>query len=235
METKQRTKIALLAGISLGVIVLAALGVLLSTTVFAQPAASQAPPAAPFAAAAEPAEAQKQKSEAVFTAQAGDTAMQLSRVSLSDGQLTFRLCFEVPFESDWAADQMVLVAGGREIRDNYAGMLIEGMAEVEGRAMQCSLNRFQLPAGVTASKMQLIVERIANSAAEQPDCAAAQEKLDAAGAGIKFTCRHEEWSFGYDILEKPADMSELEARRVVSDSFHEVISGPWVFDVEAAN
>lgn len=227
MKNKSYTRTAYLSLIVLLVIALVGVGLLLSGAVFAKPNGGEAASASHFLEE----NANTQTGPAAYTAEAGGVWMQLSDLKVSSAQLSFKLCYEVPFESDWAADRMALIAGERELRDQYATMLLEGMTQVEGRSVQCTLNRFQLPAGISLAGARIVIERIATSAPEQPDCEAAQQKLIQSGVPIRFTCQHGEYSFGFEVLEKPAEMSDLEARAVVSDAFQDVITGPWVFEV----
>lgn len=63
-----------------------------------------------------------------------------------------------------------------------------------------------------------------------------QAALDARNIGIKVDCRHEEYTSGVEVLDKPASMSLDEAENILhsNDLFLDLrgIRGPWVFEYE---
>jgi len=63
-----------------------------------------------------------------------------------------------------------------------------------------------------------------------------QAALDARNTGIKVNCRHEEYTSGVEVLDKPVSMSLEEAEIILhgKDLFLDIrgIRGPWVFEYE---
>jgi len=64
---------------------------------------------------------------------------------------------------------------------------------------------------------------------EQPDCKQAQEKLDA--RSIVIQCHHDDHSFSYDIVQKPASITTTQAHDLVYDSLIDTVEGPWIFQI----
>ncbi len=166
-----------------------------------------------------------------MSAFAGDQKVDIPWMSISPSQIAFQLCLDTPFPSDWGPKNLTLQIGGKVYTD-FSTLYDENPKAPDAPPYQCTLNKIPLFGDEPISEFTLTIEQISDSIPEQPDCDAAQEKLDQAGYAIKFTCDHQEFFFGYEVVEKPAEMSDLEAQQIVDDSFHHVIRGPWVFEIK---
>ncbi len=148
-------------------------------------------------------------------------------------------CYRLPSSDDWelgiTAEDVVLTVGGVDIPQRYAA-LTEGMYDgnVKG-SRRCAYIVFPVPADLKENEYTITIYRFLTSTPDVPDCNKTQEKLNQAQAGIVIQCFDEVTDSGgvsgFDIIQKPDDMSDVQARKLVNDSFSEIVQGPWIFPI----
>ena len=140
----------------------------------------------------------------------------------------------MPTQEDWIVgsdpeDTFVIIDGEKTSLSGF-GIIYYRTSYKGGNSHRCDALNFPV-ANPNIGKMSLTINEFYTSVPEVPDCAAAQKKLDEAGMGITFTCNSGPGFFGYDITQKPENMSDNDARTIVFDSFSSHAKGPWVFEI----
>jgi TolB protein len=161
-------------------------------------------------------------------------AVELRAVQRDGDTLRADLCFHFPnTATNWVlglrSPQVTLHSQGSTLGmggDALTGWLTAPTGEAIGR---CDQVTFAAPAALDLSRFTITVQRLMTPEAESPDCAAAQAKLDRAGAGIVIACHTAGQSFNFDIVTQPLTLTQQAAGELVLDSFSDIFPGPWAF------
>ena len=95
---------------------------------------------------------------------------------------------------------------------------------------RCDRFYFNVPDRPLDGVYHLTVEHLVGEWAKSEDCPGIQEKLEADKTGIRIQCLPDSAGFfSYGIIERPEDMTDLEASYIVDDYAGEVVAGPWEF------
>jgi hypothetical protein len=159
--------------------------------------------------------------------------VELLNARILDGQLTIDLCHQLPTQEDWIfgnhPKDVFVTVGGKKIDISGFGILYYRTSADTGKnTHRCDALNFPV-SDPGIRNLMLTINEFYTSVPEVPDCDEAQKKLDAAEAGIQFTCNSGPGFFSYDITQKPSGMSENDARMIVFDAFSSHVKGPWVF------
>ncbi len=168
-----------------------------------------------------------------------DISFRLSGVRASANILQVELCIHLPSTENWIPEAG-LVVGGQTFPAHGWVLLNSKDAATYISRDRCYRFSFSVPEGARSQAFaaQLVVYKLYTPAPDMPteeQCARAQQKLQEANTGIKFACRlyPDQGSWGYDILEKPQNMSEDQASLLINQAFIEkTAEGPWKFSVE---
>jgi len=152
---------------------------------------------------------------------AGSVTVRVGNYRIDGEVLKMDICYPLPSQADWTPGRPSLVLGDTTILARQVAMTDE--------TARCYWVSFPVTPQTDLTQFTIVVDRLETSPPEQPDCDKAQRKLDAAGSGIAIQCHRSDWSFGYDLVRRPAAMKEAEARKLVGDAFIDILPGPWVF------
>lgn len=122
-----------------------------------------------------------------------------------------------------------LNAGDIDIKDFKSVLAGWKYSDNQAKTHRCDILSIPVKAGMDLSTFTISIGKITTVAPEQPNCDAAQKKLDDAKFGITIECTHGYLTFEYNIVSKPDSMSEYDARQIVSEAFVESVTGPWEF------
>lgn len=158
----------------------------------------------------------------------------LTDYQFKDATLQVDLCFDIPSDADWVPYDLALQAGDKIASfTDYALLGIE--TDAKGVSVRrCDRASLTLPEDVHGSLALVLPRLFAYPRSEAADCAAIQKNLDA--YAIKITCQTPTdvgmGGFRWEIVEKPAGMSDTEVQRIVHDaSLAGTVTGPWQFEV----
>lgn len=174
------------------------------------------------------------KSEVIMEQQtqfANGIEVTLTDVTTNSSYVSGTICYQLPASSneDWIIADVHLTAGDIDIKDFKSVLAGWKYSGSETKTHRCDILSIPIKADMDLSTFTISIGKITTVAPEQPDCDAAQKKLDDASTGIKIECKHDYLMFGYDIVSKPASMSEYEARQIAAEAFVESVAGPWKF------
>lgn len=150
-----------------------------------------------------------------------------------DGKwLNADICFPVLDGEDWMLNHISFSNGEIDTRD-HSSIVIEPIIPakdgIPGR--RCDTVMFDLGEAVDLSEFTITVHSIYAPPREGGTCDRAKivaQKM--AEQGIKIACVQEDNFDGFQVVEKPASMSEAEAGQLVMDAMWYVIKGPWMFN-----
>jgi len=95
---------------------------------------------------------------------------------------------------------------------------------------RCDRFEFSVPERPKTEAYTFTIECLVGKRATSAGCPEVQRRLDADNTGIKIECLPDaEGYFSCGLLERPDDMTDLEASYVVDDHAGEVVVGPWAF------
>ena len=162
------------------------------------------------------------------------TAVELRGVKMGEKYLEAAICFQQPttdiawYPGDSASDVFLTVEDTAIPIWGYT--LLDWQVTEDGKILsRCDTLLFPVSTGQELSNFTITIKRLVTDIPEQPDCEAAQQKLSAHEVVIQ--CEHGENSFSYDVVQKPAALTETETHDLVHESFMETVSGPWVFTI----
>ncbi len=155
--------------------------------------------------------------------------------SYRDGDnLWVTLCYQQPNGKNWIPawhpdDATISVAGNSYPMSSLE--LIGFQLSQDGlTTYRCDRFMVVVPEQPGAEIYHLTVERLVGKRATSADCPEVQRRLQADNTGIKIECLPDPGGFfSYGLLERPANMTDLEASYVVDDHSGEVVAGPWKF------
>ncbi len=140
--------------------------------------------------------------------------------------LTFYICYDLPEEEEWSPNDAFLKIGNKEIPLAFV------VLDTDDDGLNCPGIMFSTDAIRSPGKAELSIKQLITfSAREVRNCDKVQRKLDEAKTGIVIACNADGSGVvsGFEILEKPQDMSEDEARKRVDNEFLSVIQVDWKF------
>ena len=164
---------------------------------------------------------------------ASGITIQLDAVQREGDYIRADICYQLPSEADWlpgnSAGDVVLTVGDKTI-PIWGFKLIDWKTSPNGKKThRCDYLLFPVAADQDVTQFTITIKRLVTSVPEQPDCNKAQEQLVTAKTGLVIRCNHGENSFGYEVAQKPASMSDSQARDLIYEAFSEIVRGPWVF------
>jgi hypothetical protein len=147
------------------------------------------------------------------------------------------LCFTLPDSRDWLiadrGDEVIL-----SVRDKTYFPVEEGtinwISSPDGtkKIERCEYLLFPVIVGKETGVVKLTLQQISISPPEALNCPAIQNKLDEASSGIKVQCNVGNGRSGVEILEKPSNLTEPDARNMVHEIIIDARPGPWEFDIK---
>jgi hypothetical protein len=158
-----------------------------------------------------------------------------SNIRREINRLTTDICFQMPNNEDWMINQVALRYENVEIKD-WEGSLIEPILPAADTqpGRRCDAVSFNLSDTINLSSFTITVFSIYAPPREGETCERinyVQKKLDEQSSGIKVKCQESNGLATYQVLAKPASMSDDDVRKIVSGNEFFTIEGPWVFTV----
>ncbi len=155
--------------------------------------------------------------------------------SYRDGEnIWITLCYEQPSGKNWIPgrhtdDLFISVAGNSYLMSSLE--LIGFQSSQDGRTThRCDRFYFNVPDQPQDGVYNLTVEHLVGKPATSADCPEVQQRLEADKTAIRIDCLPDpEGFFSFGLIERPDDMTDLEASYVVDDLAGEVVAGPWQF------
>ena len=149
------------------------------------------------------------------------------------------LCYEQPSGKNWIPgrhtdDLYISVSGNSYLMSSLE--LIGFQSSQDGHTIhRCDRSFFNVPEEPQDGIYQLTLEHLVGETAKEADCPEIQQRLDAEETGISIECLPDsEGFFSFGLIERPDDMTDLEASYVVDDLAGEVVEGPWQFSFAIA-
>lgn len=150
------------------------------------------------------------------------------------------LCYEQPSGKNWIPgrhtdDLYISVAGNSYLMSSLE--LIGFQLPQDGHTVhRCDRFYFNVPDEPQDGIYQLTLEHLVGKTATADDCPEIQQRLETEETGISIECLPDsEGFFSFGLIERPDDMTDLEASYVVDDFAGEVVAGPWQFSFAVAN
>lgn len=150
-----------------------------------------------------------------------------------DATLQVDLCFDIPSNADWVPYEVALQAADQTIPFAEVILLDYKTDDAGLPVRRCDRAFFVLPEDQRGN-LTLVLPRLFINPSEVADCAAIQKNLDA--YAIQITCQTPTevgmGGFRWEIMEKPAGMSDANVQRIIYDaSLAGIVTGPWQFEV----
>ncbi len=148
-------------------------------------------------------------------------------------------CYKLPTNEDWQVGKfgrgITLTAGESIYTVSHGGLsLKESPVNTQGEK-RCSYVDFDVPKEQKLGEVTITVDRLMTSLPEVYDCKKAQQKLEKSNKGkdIVVNCKIGDHSSGFDIVNKPMDMSNEKASELaIDEGFSSTIYGPWKFFIK---
>lgn len=163
-----------------------------------------------------------------------DLEMQLVAAYRDGENLWVTLCYEQPSGQNWVpgwhTDDAYISFGSNSYPMSSLD-LIGFQASLDGiTTHRCDRIKFLVAEQPQDWVYHLTVEHLVGKWATSDDCAEVQRRLEEDRTGIKIECFPDpEGFFSYGLIERPEDITDLEASYVVDDHAGEVVAGPWKF------
>ncbi len=159
--------------------------------------------------------------------------VELLSVQKAGEYLQANLCYQLPSEADWLlgdrAEDVILNDGKNSI-PMWGYRMMDLQTSSEGiPTKRCDVINFPITEDQDLSHMTITIYRLVTSIPEVPDCSLAQKKLDL--EGIVIQCNDAEGFFGYEVIQKPESLTDIQTSDIVHESFMEIVNGPWNFEV----
>ena len=158
--------------------------------------------------------------------------IRLKNVRRANGKLEADLCFSMPDNDDWMLRRLSLHYGGNEQIGDWGSLVIPPIVPAANGqpGRRCDSIYFFVPDSAVLAEFTITVHSIDAYPREGQMCAridSVQQKLDA--LKIKVVCTSGDHQDGYQIVEKPASMSQTDAETLAGEVIDLTIKGPWEF------
>jgi hypothetical protein len=152
------------------------------------------------------------------------------------GKAYVSACFDLPSDLDWVLGRLpgdVSIASGAEIIPlSYFELLDLKEPTSSQLARRCDRLVFDLPDGFELRGAMLVVQRLAASLPADPDWTQIQGTLADMQAGIIIEPLEDTAGLSFALIEKPSNMTDLQAHNVVVGIAEPVEIGPWILPIE---
>jgi hypothetical protein len=167
--------------------------------------------------------------ELISSPKTSDLNVEFSRYRETNGDLhslTLYICFDLPEKEKWILDDIILKTGDKEISTMLQ------VLDTNDDGKNCQGLMFSRDSISTYGEAELSIGRVRTYFSEEKrNCDKAQIKLDQTNSGVTIKCDLD-WSgmvSDFEILEKPQNISEEDARERVHDAFLYEIKVDWKF------
>lgn len=176
--------------------------------------------------------------EAVETNETGTLLEFIS--AYRDGDLVrAEFCYALPTSEDWQlanrGDDAVMLAGDKTYPLWGGNLSLPEKNTNQKGERRCSTLFFEAPADRILGKVTFRVNRLVTSLPDVYDCDLAQTEMSRSAKydGIVIQCRLGDHTSGFDVVDKPAGMDEMEVKSMlINEVFTHSIYGPWEFETE---
>lgn len=167
------------------------------------------------------------------------TGTAIEAIEASEGKyFTADVCYDLPsqktdyeFTLGGQTQSSIVLTSANETIKIYAWKIIGGYdKDVNGNFQgNCARLYFPIASSTNLDNLTLTISRMSTPVADLPDCDKAQKKLDDEKKKIKVKCNN---GGGFQVSEKPDDMSEQDAREAALEAFIDIVDGPWIFKLK---
>jgi len=150
-------------------------------------------------------------------------------------QVVTDVCFVLPDVSDWTIWNAHFDYDRQVISEFSSSMLSKQEAANGQPGQRCDELSFYVPPDANLSSASFTVESLGAYPSQDEYCSRympkIQQSLNDRGIGITLICAQVNGAMTMQIANKPGDMSEQDAEKLVfSDDFY-TVKGPWTFPV----
>jgi len=146
------------------------------------------------------------------------------------------VCFDLPSDADWVLGRLpgdvALLDASHNAPMRYFTLDSLEPASESRPARRCDSLVFELPAEFQATDNTLVVQRLAASLPQNPDWDELQRTLAEAAPGIVIEPLSGAEGLSFGLIDRPDDMTDLEAHNVVVGLAEPVVLGPWIVPVQ---
>jgi hypothetical protein len=144
------------------------------------------------------------------------------------------LCYQQPNGKNWIPgrhpDDLYITVDGTSYVMSSVDLIGFYSPSDSQTIYRCDRFFFNVPVEPQDGIYHLSLEHLAGDVAKADECPEVQQKLAAENSGIQIECLPDsDGYFSFGIVERPENMTDLEASYVVDNMAGEVISGPWQF------
>ncbi|MCH8341573.1 MAG: hypothetical protein IIA51_08475 [Chloroflexi bacterium] len=178
-------------------------------------------------------------SPTILTQTENGLEMQLVAAYRDGENIWITLCYEQPSGKNWIpgrhTDDLSISVAGNSYRMSSLELIGFQSSQDGHTTHRCDRFYFNVPDQPQDGVYHLIVEHLVGKTATSDDCPEVQQRLEADKTGIRIECLlNAEGFFSFGLIERPDDMTDLEASYVVDDLAGEVVAGPWEFSFTIA-
>lgn len=164
--------------------------------------------------------------------------IEVTGTAIEDEYFTADVCYDFPSKkTDYAftlggqTQKSMMLTTADETILIYSWKIISGYNQDKDGNFQGNCARLYFPISPVTNldNLTLTISRMSTPLSDIPDCDKAQKKLDDEKKKIKVKCNN---GGGFQVSEKPDDLSEEEAREVALEAFIDIVDGPWVFKLK---
>lgn len=199
-------------------------------TVLVQPTTTRTPASTPGTQEALP----TQQPFAVQAQTVNGIRVELRKVVSIGSSLRATLCHHPPNDSAWRLEAVELKLHNHDlVLPFYPSDSAQPAAGPDG--FVCETFTAAYPGVSPVGNWTISVRRLVGPRETAPDCAAVQAQIDQEITGVRLDCVGGNTGYSYSMNNTPAGISHAEVRRLVNIYLEsDVRSGPWIFDVAAA-
>lgn len=164
--------------------------------------------------------------------------MEVTGTAIEDEYFTADVCYDFPskktdyvFTLGGQTQKSIALTTTDETILIYSWKIISGYDQDKDGNFQgnCARLYFPITPVTNLDNLTLTISRMSTPVSDIPDCDKAQKKLDDEKKKIKVKCNN---GGGFEVSEKPDDMSEQDAREIALEAFIDIVDGPWIFKLK---
>lgn len=153
-------------------------------------------------------------------------------VDKTKGKTDIVSCINLPDNSDWLP-YAILYDGSEKIYAEQMILIDYKNPETAESSYRCY--HFIFPKAIIEKSVKFTIEKLETTIPEnltKEMCEKAQEKISKEHQTFAFSCELGDHNIGFEIAEKPKDMSDEEAYFLINQALTNTVKGPWEMDVE---
>ncbi|MCC6259941.1 MAG: hypothetical protein IT311_03670 [Anaerolineales bacterium] len=171
------------------------------------------------------------KQDAVQSVSANNITASLISVEASATQVKSEICIDLPNNGDWLPYASIEIKGESFPAD---GVTLQNAKDPNTykNSYRCYEFSFSVSVPSDTTELKINIEKLQINLSESLTtemCAEAERKIQATYSDFSFSCEFGNHGIGFNILEKPQEMTEDQANQLIFEALTERIEGPWEF------